>query len=147
MSGSISCRGTLRAANLGTISGTIAAAQIRTLNAAAIDGATILAGAYLGSDGELAGRDPPRTHSAPARFWALTVRNSISASFIGAGVNPVDGIFGDGDDTLAGNGSIKSLTVRRGLDALTKFESGAFPRYAHLPTKTTTANNSQFVVL
>ena len=149
MSGSISCGGTLRVANLGAISGIIAAAQIRILNAASIDGATILAGANLGSDGELGGVGSAQDTFRAGQILALTVKTSITASFIGAGVNPFDGIFGDGDDTLAGagNSSINSIIARRGLDAVTKFEAASFPRFAHLPRPTSTANNSQFVVV
>jgi uncharacterized delta-60 repeat protein len=148
LSGSVSCSGILATAKLGMVDGTIAASTIRSLNAESINGATILAGANLGSDGEIGGSSSATDTYNAGEIFSINVSGSIARSFIGAGVNPVDGVFGDGDDASAGPGGIiRSISVKKGIDAITRFEGSAFPKIVHMPAKTPTATDPQFIVL
>jgi hypothetical protein len=76
----------------------------------------------------------------------LRVTGGIADSFIGAGVNPVDGLFGDGDDTAAGASLIRSITAKA-VDAQTRFEAAVFPKTVHLPGKVVPAADSRFIVV
>ncbi|MDB5293475.1 MAG: conserved repeat domain protein, partial [Phycisphaerales bacterium] len=113
VSGSISAGGKIGTLKLGNVTGTIAAAsQLASLTALSLSGATILAGANLGSDGVLGGSSPD-TFSA-GNIGAVKINGSITATIIAAGVNPADNIFGNGNDTAAGPGTIKSLFAKGG---------------------------------
>lgn len=76
----------------------------------------ILAGAMLGGDSDL---DGDETYQRVAKIAAVTVRGSLAATSIAAGVDPgADFIFGNGDDTLAppvdlveGSSSIGLVTI------------------------------------
>jgi hypothetical protein len=74
------------------------------------------------------------------------VTGVISSSFIGAGVNPVDGTLGNGNDTSAGASLIKTIFAKGGADAATRFEASAFGT-AHLPTKVVATTDPRFIVL
>ncbi|HET6247411.1 MAG TPA: hypothetical protein VFE47_06935 [Tepidisphaeraceae bacterium] len=148
LSGSVSCSGILGTAKIGTVNGTIAASVIHSFTAVDLSDATILAGANLGDDGEIGGTGSGADTYGAGQLYTLSVSGSIANSFIGAGVNPVDGNFGNGDDISAGPGSfMRSISVKKGIDATTRFEAGAFPRTVHLPAKTATAGDAQFIVL
>ena len=69
----------------------------------------------------------------------MTVTGSITDSFIGTGVNPHDGFFGDGDDQSAkGTSRIGALTVTGTLDAKTRFEAASLPSKVHVKKKAVT---------
>jgi len=146
VSGSISCGGLLKTANAGLDTGTIAAGlNINNFTAAAMSGATLLAGTNLGSDGQLGG-SVADTYSA-GNILSIRITGMIATSFIGAGINPTDGFFGDSNDTLAGpGGTIRAMTVRKGVDASTRFEAASFPKFVHLPAKVSPAADARFVV-
>ena len=146
--GSISCSGVLTNAKVGAVSGTIAAQSIHALNVASMSGATILAGANLGSDGQLGGSGSAADTYSAGQILELNVNGSIATSFIGAGADPVDGVLGDGDDISAGEGSlIRRITVKKGIDAATRFEATSLPKTVSLPAKTSTAANANFITL
>jgi hypothetical protein len=62
-------------------------------------GSNILAGVLLGTNRALGGGDD--VFQLAAEIAAVTVKGQLSQSSIAAGVDPVNGIFGDGDDVLA----------------------------------------------
>jgi uncharacterized delta-60 repeat protein len=146
VSGSIAVAGALRTAKFGNVTGTIAAGQILNLSAVSLSGATILAGANLGSDGQLGGTGGATDNFGAGEIVTLKVTGAISNSFIGAGVNPVDGLFADGDDTAAGLSLIRSISAK-GVDALTHFEAAVFPKTVHLPGKVLPASDPRFIVV
>jgi hypothetical protein len=126
VSGTIYSGGQIGHATLRTLTGRIvSASQIANFAAASMNGAIVLAGANLGSDGLLGGSGPAQDSFAAGTISVLRVLGPISASFIGAGVDPVDGVFGNGNDTSAGTGLVKSVSAAS-ADSTTRFESIAF---------------------
>jgi len=85
----------------------------------------------------------------PGSILSLIVSGSVSNSFIGAGVNPVDGLFNDGDDRSAGGKSaIKAITIKGTLDSATAFESSAFPKKIRVAGKVAgTAGDPRFKIV
>ena len=71
----------------------------------------ILAGAYLGADAVLGGGDD--AFSRAGTIAAITVTGALTTTSIAAGVDPVDGIFGNGNDIAAAGtapgGTAKSI--------------------------------------
>ncbi|HZK80482.1 MAG TPA: hypothetical protein VFC46_05425, partial [Humisphaera sp.] len=143
-SGSISAAGVLGTINLGKTTGVIAARQIKHFTAANLIDATILAGANLGTDGQLGGGDDT---FAAGQLLAMKITGAIVSSFIGAGVIPTDGLLGDGNDSAAGGSGIHAIMVKGNVDAATRFESAIFPRVAHLPKKIIPTADPRFIVL
>jgi hypothetical protein len=97
----------LSKANLGAvkISGTmnkVALAAGGSIGAVTVGGgmtdSLLLAGAKLGGDFALDGNE---TFHRAAAIAAITVKGAVAATSIAAGVNPMNGIFGDGDDIAA----------------------------------------------
>ena len=145
VSGTVSCGGTLGAIHLAGVTGTVAAGQrIRSLNVGSLTGATVLAGADLGANGVLGGGDDA---FAAGSITLITVRGQISTSFVGAGINPTDGVFGNGNDQLIGGtaSALRQITAA-GCDAASKFEAGAFGA-ARLGKRVTPATDPRFVRL
>ncbi len=145
LTGSVSCAGAIGVAKFGVINGTIAAAVIRNLSAGSISGASILAGANLGADGVLGG-SAADTYG-PGQIFTLSVTGALASSFIGAGVNPADAVFGNGNDASAGGGLIKAITVKGGIDTSSRFEASAFPKVIHIPAKASPVGDARFVVV
>ncbi len=144
--GSIYCSGNLGHAKVRNLTGLLAAGiDITTLNAVNITGATILVGANLGADGQLGGAGTDADTFGAGLIGTIHSLGTIDSSFIGAGVNPVDGTFGNANDKAAGAGLIK-LIIAKGGASNTKFEASAFGK-ARLPTKVDPATDGRFVVL
>ena len=118
--------GRLKAADL---TGTIASGSgvIGSIFAASMEKAMILSGANFGDDGHLGGVDPDTF--GPGSIGSIRVSGNITASFIGAGVDPVDSVFGNSDDKAAGTGpSVIRSVVAASADSSTHFEATAFSR-------------------
>jgi hypothetical protein len=137
MSGSIACRAALGVVKLGTVTGTISSGTlIRNFSALNVSGATVLAGADLGADGQVGGSGADADSYGPGKIMAMTL-GAISNSFIGAGVNPIDAIFGNSNDSAEpGTDAISALTVRSGLGTGVIIEAASFPKTVHLPRPT-----------
>ena len=145
VSGEIYAGGNLLHAKVGAVTGLVAAAsQLASLTATSLSSATIIAGAAL-PNGVLDLSGGTDTFGA-GTIGTLHVNGIISSSFIGAGVNPVDGAFGNGNDTSAGTSVIKTVVVKGGADAATHFEASAFGT-ARLPMKVVVTTNPKFIVL
>jgi hypothetical protein len=144
--GTIYSGGELGRATVGALTGRIVSASvIENLTAASMTGATVLAGANLGSDGLLGGTGSAEDSFASGTIDALDVTGGINSSFIGAGVAPFDGTFGSGNDTSAGVGLVK-LIHARSADAATRFESSAFG-VADLPRRVDVVTDPRFIIL
>ena len=118
--------GRVKAADL---TGTIASGSgvIGSIFAASMEKALILSGANFGNDGHLGGVDPD-TFGAGS-IGAIRVSGNITSSFIGAGVDPVDSVFGNSDDKAAGtNPSVIHSILAASADSATHFEATAFSR-------------------
>jgi hypothetical protein len=95
-------RGVVTAFNFGTVS-----------SGKDILAASILAGTWLGSDGRLGGSGPAADAFGPGKITTLFVARNVANSTIAAGLDPVDGIFRNGNDRIAGGtqSSIIDITV------------------------------------
>jgi hypothetical protein len=146
VSGTIYSIGALSSVKVGSVAGRIiSASAITSLSATSLSGATVLAGANLGTDGLLGGAGSAADTFAAGTIGTLSISGAVSSSFIGAGANPFDGIFGNGNDTSAGTGLIKSISARS-VDATTRFEAAAFG-VAKLPKKVVVTIDPRFIVL
>jgi uncharacterized delta-60 repeat protein len=147
VSGSVYSSGKMNTVKVKDVTGSIvAASQIVNLAAVNLTGATILAGANLGSDGLLGGTGAAADAFGAGIISMLRVTGAISSSsFIGAGVNPTDGLFGNGNDTSAGAGLIKNIFARS-ADSTTHFEAASFG-IARLPAKVVVTTDARFIVL
>ncbi|HET6246247.1 MAG TPA: DNRLRE domain-containing protein [Tepidisphaeraceae bacterium] len=145
VSGEIYAGGNMLHARVGKVTGLLAVASTLTsLTATSLSGATVLAGATLpGGVLDLSGSTD--TFGA-GTIDNLRVNGAIASSFVGAGVNPTDGVFGDGDDTSAGASLIKTIFAKGGADSATHFEASAFGT-AKLPAKVVVTTDPRFVVL
>jgi uncharacterized delta-60 repeat protein len=138
LAGTLFVNGPVAKITLGNVAGTASApatvaasGPIRSLSVLSLSNARVLSGANLGADALVGGGDD--TFGA-GQIRALKVAGAVAASFIGAGVNPVNGVFGDAGDTLLGGtaSSIDKVTAKGGVDAATLFEAGAFGRIRKL---------------
>lgn len=149
LSGLLSIGGDVRTIKLGNVSGIVnAAGSIRTISALSLKGAQILAGVALGSDNAVGGLGSAADTYGVGAINSLKVSGAISGAFVGAGVNPVDDLFGNGNDTEAGGALsiIKSINARKGADANTRFEAAAIGS-AKLPKKVDPTMDSRFKIL
>jgi uncharacterized delta-60 repeat protein len=114
---------------LGNVTGgTVAAGrEILSLAAGNLADAKVLSGANLASDGKLGGTGTAADTFTPGVVGNVKVSGKIERSIIAAGLNPVDGVFGNEDDAVIGADTsvIKSITARGGADEGTRFVAGS----------------------
>jgi hypothetical protein len=139
LASTLSATGTIGTLTLGDVAGKVTAAggNIRSLSASSLNGALILSGADLAANTFAAGL-----------IGKLSVSGPISGSLIGAGLNPVNGDFGDDDDIVVGGASsvINSITTRGLVDASTRFVAGAFGN-ARIPKSVDPTTDPRFRML
>jgi hypothetical protein len=137
-------------AALGKIAGTFASGgPVASLSVAGdVTGATVLSGANLGSDGHLGGTGDAADVFAAGSFDKIIVGGTASASTFGAGLDPVNGVFLDGNDAVIGGSAslIVSVTVKRGAEESARFVAGGFIR-AKVPEAVDPLNDPRFLVL
>jgi len=150
VTGTFFVNGGLGKAALGNLTGTIAAsAAIGSLSFAGnVSGAKVLSGANFGSDAKLAGSNTAADSFAAGSIASIKISGAVTDSVFGAGVDPVNGVFRDSDDTVIGGAAsiIRSVSIKRSIDTQTRFIAGAFGQ-AKLPQKVTPATNSHFKTL
>ncbi len=100
--------------------GKIAAKTFSSITAASLRGAKILAGADLGTDARLGGTDSAADSFASGTINSLTVNGKVLNTIVGAGLDPVDGVFKNGDDRLK-TGRINNIVVTRTASANSRF--------------------------
>jgi RHS repeat-associated protein len=85
--------------------------------------ALILAGADLGSDFALNGAGSAADTFAGGVIASLKVGGSVTGSAVGAGLNPIDGTIGNGNDGIAGGvtSTFGAITVTGNVDVATRF--------------------------
>ena len=126
VSGTIFAAEAIGRLKLGDVSGVIAAGGgiIGGITCSSLSNGKILSGVNLGNDGVLGGGDDSYVAGS---IGALRVGGAITSSFVGAGVNPVDGTFGNGDDKSAGSTpSVIHLLVAPSADSASRFEATSF---------------------
>ena len=138
--GTMSATGAIGSVALGNVTGTVSAAggEIRSLSASSLTNARVLSGADVAANA-----------FAPGTIRRLTVAGAITSSLVGAGLDPVNGTFGDADDRVLGGAAasvIDSVTARGGADEATRFVAAAFGR-ARLPRSVDVTTDPRFRVL
>lgn len=150
LTGTLSIAGPIASAIVGSITGGAfaAAGNVGTITLNSLSDAKLLAGANLGSDQQPGGTGDAADSFSPASIKSVKVATTATASFIAAGVDPVDGIFGNDNDLPAGGiaGSIRSLIFRRGADAATVIEAGTFVT-VRIPGKVNPALDQRFRIV
>jgi uncharacterized delta-60 repeat protein len=138
VSGTLFVNGPVTSLSLGNVKGTAGspatvavAGAVGTFSALSLDNARVLVGANLGADQLPGGGDDT---FAQAEIGSVKVGGPITASFLGAGVNPVNGIFGDSDVVAVGGGAsrIGLITSKGAVDATSAFAAGAFGKVKKL---------------
>jgi len=89
----------------------------------------VLGGALLGAGGELA--SPPATYSGTL-IKSFDVNGSVTSSLISAGLDPVDGILLNGNDTLLDGGAIDSITIKGLASNDSRFLAASLPPQAKI---------------
>ncbi|HEX4793035.1 MAG TPA: DNRLRE domain-containing protein [Humisphaera sp.] len=148
LGGTLSVGADARTIKLHDVSGVIAVGgSIRSLTATSLTNSKILAGTQLGSDNAIGGSGSAADTIGAGFITTLRVNGAITSSFIGAGVSPVNSIYGDNDDTEAGGALsiIRSISAKS-ADSATRFEAAGF-KSAKLPKKVDPTTDSRFKIL
>lgn len=90
-----------------------------------IAGARLLAGANLGADGRLGGTGANADLFRNGNFATFNVGRRVNNAVIGAGLDPVDGVFRNGDDRVL-TGRINAFTTTGTVSANTRFYGSRF---------------------
>jgi hypothetical protein len=148
LSGTFSVNGSVNHVTLGNLnSGTFAASgSIGTMTVASLTNAKVLSGAAPGADNVFSGAGDTDDSFSAGSIRSLVVTGAITNSVVGAGVNPVDGVFGNGNDVIIGGaasriGSIRAATA----DSTSRFEAGAFGT-VRLPELIDPATDGRFLI-
>jgi len=133
----------------GDFRGVLASTEIGKINIkGSVIGAHILAGADLGDDAQLGGTGDNQDLYFKGEIKGLTVKGEVRNSVIGVGLDPVNGVFGDGNDIVTGKtrSSFGSISIKGVADALTVLAAGKFSKVSIAGTKTVPAGDPRFVL-
>ncbi len=148
LAGTMCSTGAIGKLTLGDVTGVIASSSsIGAFAASSLKGSRILAGANLGADGRLGGINADADSYAQGSIGSVKVNGAVSSSLIGAGLNPVDDTFLDGDDRVVGAAAsfIRSIFAKT-ADSSTRFVAHAVGA-ARLPGKVDPAQDPRFMLL
>lgn len=114
---------------LGDSAGTLAAASFGTVTIKHDLRGTILAGTNLGADGRLGGSGAAADVFAAGSITRLAILHDALAATVGAGVDPVDGLYHNSNDAVIGaaTSAIKTVTIGGSASLDSYFRAGAFP--------------------
>ena len=150
LSGTFYVPGFLGSLTLGTVSGRVAAiGEIGSLIVGGnVTGAVVLSGANLGSDSKLGGSGIAADSFSASSIGQIKIAGAVSNSTFGKGLNPVDNVFRNGNDTVIGGAAsrIGSISVKHGVDAISRFYAGAFKK-VKAPGKVVIGKDPRFEVL
>jgi hypothetical protein len=150
LSGTLAVLGALSDATLGSITGGTVAAPTVTgtlMVKGNVQNATILIGANLGQDGKLGGTGVNADTFGTGSLAKLVINGNMTSSTVRIGVDPVDGIFGNGNDVIVGgtSSSLGTLSIVGTMSADSKFFAGKLPTTASINGATMTlAGNPSF---
>ena len=150
LTGTMSIGGDLAKATLRNLRGTITTAG--SIGALAVNGdvagGRVLAGTRAGADGKVGGTGAAADSYGSGAIMKLMVKGAVSGSTFGAGLDPVNSRFLDGDDRVIGvaESVIASVSVKRGVDDSTMFVAGVFGS-VKLPQRVNPAEDPRFRVL
>ena len=126
LSGTMFVTGNLLKLKLGAVTGTIAAGgAIGVIQADSLSQAKVLAGANLGDDAKLGGADANGDTFTASAIRSLKVRGAIAQSIVAAGLNPIDGVFGNDDDVVIPGSAIGTLSALS-ADETSRFYASQF---------------------
>ncbi|MDB5290633.1 MAG: Phosphoesterase, PA-phosphatase related protein [Phycisphaerales bacterium] len=128
----------------GNAGGNLAALAMGTIQiGGTLAGANYLAGASFGATGRIG----PNSTYGPGSIGSFSA-GTIASSVVAAGLDPVDGIFFNGNDVIDGGTSsaIKSLTIRKTADNNSRFLAGVFSKVKIGGKKINTAVDIRFKV-
>ena len=152
--GTFAVNGSLGTAALGSIAGgTLAAAgSVAGVQVAGgVAGARVLAGVGLGSDWRVGGTGDAADAATPAVIRRVRVGGDVAGSVFAAGVAAGNGVYGDGDDAVAGGGDSGIMTInaapRGTVDDATRFEGGRFGVVSIARRRVVPAADPRFVLL
>jgi hypothetical protein len=145
--GTFSIQGTAKTITLGNINGgtLTATGALGTVNLTTLASGKVLSGASPGGDNAFSGPGDTDDSFGIGSIGTLRVKGAITASVVGAGANPVNGIFGDGDDQIVGGtSSFINAIFANSADSTTRFEAGLF-KTVKLPSPVNPATDPRFV--
>lgn len=151
VNGTVAINGTITTLTLGDVlGGNVAAKSITTFTARNLTNAKLYIGTTLGQDGKLGGTGTNADIYGQGRLGTFVLTGSMTGSTVRVSVNPVDGIFGNGNDTffsiplvVSGIGSIK---IQGTLSADSRFITPTKPTTYLLAGQTKiTTGDSHFV--
>jgi hypothetical protein len=148
ITGTFALSGDVRRVNVGTVNGGTfsVGGSIGNMIVASLTNAKVLAGATPGPDNAFAGSGDADDVFSSGAINSLVVRGAIASSVVGAGVNPVNGVFGDGNDTITGGAASRIGTLRAATaDGASHFEAGAFGKVL-LPQRVDPSTDSRFLI-
>ncbi|CUS37543.1 hypothetical protein COMA1_40108 [Candidatus Nitrospira nitrosa] len=145
VNGALAIDGAITTLTIGDkLGGSLAAKSITTFTARNLTGANLYIGTMLGADGKLGGTSTNLDTYGLGRLQTFVLTGSMTNSTVRVSVNPVDGIFGNGNDrfvtgTPTGIGSIK---IQGTLSADSRFITPTIPTTYLLAgqTRTTTGD-------
>ncbi|CAN7346405.1 Ig-like domain-containing protein [Pseudoduganella sp. LjRoot289] len=114
----------------GNLSGLLAVASLQMLQVSgSAVGFTLLAGADLGSDAALGGTGPAADKFGAGTVARIRISGAVTGSAFLIGADPVNGVFGDGDDAQLGTATnkLQELYIGGALDAASRLVAPAFP--------------------
>ncbi|MEO8352031.1 MAG: hypothetical protein ABI680_09885, partial [Chthoniobacteraceae bacterium] len=107
--------------------------------------ALILAGADLGDDHTLGGGDDT---FAPGTIKSLKIGGEVTASVFAAGLDPINDVFHDADDTILGGpaSAFGKISIKGAADATSYFAAGKFNKAQIAGDKIDPATDPRFFV-
>ena len=113
--------------------GTVAVPSVEALTIlGSVTNAKIYVGATLGQDGQLGGTGANVDTYGQGSIGLFSVTGSMTGTTVRVGIDPVDGIFGNGNDTLIGGSasSIGGIIIGGTLSADSRIIAGSLPASA-----------------
>ncbi len=114
----------------GIFSGTLATKAIDVFAVGgSLVGAHLMVGATLGADGKLGGTGVDADSFGAGFIGQLRVAGAVIGARIHVGVDPVNGVFDDGDDVVRGGSAsrIQTLMVGGRIDSTSRIVTGVLP--------------------
>ncbi|WP_367154929.1 choice-of-anchor D domain-containing protein [Methylomonas sp. HYX-M1] len=112
----------------GDLAGTLDTPNVKNLQVGRnLNAAVLNIGANLGSDGALGGTGDAADSFGQAAIANFFVKGDVADSRIRIGMNPTNGSYDDGDDSLLSGTPFKKITVQGDLTGTTKVFAAAFP--------------------
>lgn len=134
----------------GDFEGDMAATSIDKLQVnGSVRNAHILAGADMGADGILGGGGANTDLFFQGEMKKASVKGGVFNSVIAVGLDPIDGVFADGDDVVTGKhrSEMGSLSIQGQADSLSLLAAGQFKKTVKVNgTKILPAGDPRFLL-